>query len=186
MIIGLSGLRDDGTAAGAGKDTVARFLVKHHAFEHMSFARPLKDFCKKVLGLSEEQVDGKLKETPDATTGIVPRIGMQVIGDAVRGVYEDGFVDCALREAKARLSYYRSDGVVFSDVRYPNEARAIERAGGVMWQVVRPGNGKLGAAAAHRSENSMADWKFAKVLRNEDGSLDDLAKLVARLITGAA
>ncbi len=171
MIIGLSGLRDDGTAAGAGKDTVARFLVKNHAFEHMSFARPLKDFCKKVLGLSEEQVDGKLKETPDPTTGVVPRIGMQVIGDAVRACYEDGFVDCGIREAKARLSYYRSDGVVFS-------------AGGVMWQIVRPGNGKLGAAAGHRSESSMRDWKFAKVLRNEDGSLEDLAKLVSRIIRG--
>ncbi len=184
MIIGLSGLRDDGTAAGAGKDVVARFLVQDHCFEHMSFASSLKMFCMQVFGWSRPQVYGDEKETPDPRTGVVPRVGMQKVGDAVRDVWTDAFVECALREARERLSFSRSDGVVFSDVRYPNEAQAIKDAGGVVWQVVRPGARLCGGAAKHKSENSMVGWKFDRVLDNQDGPLEDLRALVARAIGG--
>lgn len=60
IVIGISG------AAGAGKDTVADFLISERGWvEKMSFARNLKDMCKVIFFLSEEQVNEQVgKMTP--------------------------------------------------------------------------------------------------------------------------
>lgn len=64
FVLGLSG------PARAGKDTVADFLIQERGFTgKLSFARNLKNMCKSVFGLSEEDVEtqaGKKRklETP--------------------------------------------------------------------------------------------------------------------------
>jgi hypothetical protein len=62
------------------------------------------------------------------------------------------------------------EDVVFTDVRFLNEAEAIRERGGVVWQVVRPG---VGAVNGHVSESDLAGFDFNAVILN-DGSLEDL------------
>lgn len=179
MIIGLAGY------AGSGKSTVARFLVEHHAFEEISFAEPMKVFCREVLGFSRDQLWGpsSLRDAIDPRYGKSPREALQQIGtEWGRAFYQDIWVDCALRTARERLSFSRSVGVVFSDVRFENELDAIQAAGGSVWRVVRPG---LGAAGGHASENNLTDRSgYNRIIDNQGGSLEDLAALVARAISG--
>lgn len=56
MILGLCGL------AGAGKDTVADFLVKDHGFVKVAFADPLKRICKEVFDFTDQQLWGPSSE----------------------------------------------------------------------------------------------------------------------------
>jgi hypothetical protein len=55
--------------------------------------------------------------------------------------------------------------VVFSDVRYPNEADAIKELGGEVWRVGREG---YGAANDHESEHALDGYDFDAVISNAD------------------
>ena len=74
MIIGLTGL------AGSGETTVARHLMGMHGFVRHRMAEPLKSMLK-ALGLTEQQIDGDLKEVPcELLGGKTPRHAMQTLG----------------------------------------------------------------------------------------------------------
>lgn len=65
MIIGLAG------EALTGKSTFAKMLVEHHGFEERSFAKNLKEMCRNVFDLSENQVytqEGKKEFFPQPKT----------------------------------------------------------------------------------------------------------------------
>ena len=58
MFIGIAG------SAGSGKDTVADLLVFHGVVDSKyNFADPIKSILKHGFGLTDEQLNGKLKET---------------------------------------------------------------------------------------------------------------------------
>ena len=63
-VIGISGRRDDGSTAGAGKDEVAKILVKH-GYVVVALADELKRTVMRWYDFSVEQVFGELKEAPD-------------------------------------------------------------------------------------------------------------------------
>ncbi len=71
MIIGITGFCSDANdvrrVAGAGKDTVADRLVKHHNFVKVGLADPLKRVCREVYDFSYEQLWGSsnFREEPD-------------------------------------------------------------------------------------------------------------------------
>jgi len=65
---------------------------------------------------------------------------------------------------------------VITDVRYPNEAAAVRRMGGLLVKVERPGE----AVASDAADDALAGfWGWDLVVTN-DGTLDDLRATVAR------
>ncbi len=155
-VIGLVG------KAGAGKDTVARMIpfgVPH------SFASPLKEFCQRVFGWSNEQLWGpsELRSVPDPRyirpngEPLTPRYALQLLGtEWGRACCPDIWPRLALRDARQILNY--SDGssvVVFTDCRFVNEAKAIREAGGQVWYIDRVEAGLPGDAGKHSSETEM-------------------------------
>ncbi len=97
--------------AGSGKSTVARMLVNLHSFEEISFAEPMKAFCREVLGFSRDQLWGpsSLRDAIDPRYGKSPREALQQLGtEWGRAYHENVWVDCALRAARERLSFSRS------------------------------------------------------------------------------
>lgn len=184
MIIGLCGL------AGSGKSTVARLLVKNHCFESMSLADPMKEFCAKVLGFSKEQLWGAsaLRNEADPRYGKSPREALQTLGtEWGRTFYLDMWIDFALNKARAQCANILGSGCVFEDVRFHNEADAIRKAGGKVWRIVRPGAGLSGPAGEHQSETELTDFDpYDRVIDNRNGSLEDLASHIAKIIGGKA
>jgi hypothetical protein len=74
-------------------------------------------------------------------------------------------------------------GVILTDVRYLNEIRAVQAAGGKVVRVVRPGAGLQGGAALHSSETEQAalpDSVFDAVIANDE-SLEALQSRVHNL-----
>jgi hypothetical protein len=138
MIIGICGF------IGAGKDTVADYLVNIHGFRRDSFAATLKDAVSSVFGWDRELLEGRTKEAREwretvdtwwadrlSMPGLTPRYVLQVWGTEVcrRGFHDDIWI--ASLENKLRASH---DNIVISDCRFPNEIASIKRAGGkVVW-----------------------------------------------------
>jgi len=141
MIIGICG------SAGAGKDTAADYLVQQHQFVRDSFAASLKDAVAAVFGWDRELLEGQTeasrswRETVDpwwadrlALPTLTPRQVLQIWGTEVcRQGYHD---DIWIASLEQRLNRYTCN-VVISDVRFPNEIRAIKQAGGRMIVIKR-------------------------------------------------
>jgi hypothetical protein len=102
-----------------------------------------------------------LKERASGVRGLLQRLGTDV-GRELWG--EDFWVGQAFE------GLVGDEGVVFTDVRFPNEAEAIRARGGVVWNVVRPG---VGVVNGHVSESALGGFVFDATVVN-DGSLQDL------------
>ena len=72
MIIAFAG------RAKAGKDLAGKYLIEHYKFLHYYFAKPLKEGCKHLFQLTDEQIANK--ETVIEPWGISPRIMYQRVG----------------------------------------------------------------------------------------------------------
>lgn len=157
-IVGIAG------PAGAGKDTVADYLVAHHGFTKISMAGPLKAGMA-AMGFPEPvSRDDKEKLIPgfDFTwrqaaqrlgtewgRGLDPEIWVKVMAD--------------------HLS--RSTGrTVISDIRFENEAEMVRNLSGKML-LLAGRKADLGEAAAHVSE---AGVMFHPLL---DGYIDNSGSL---------
>jgi hypothetical protein len=140
QIIGLVG------PIGAGKDTVADYLVNIHGFRRESFASSLKDAVSVVFGWSRELLEGRSKqsrewrEQPDIWWSdklgktITPRYILQHWGtDVIRNGFHD---DIWLASLENRLRSAQDD-IVITDCRFPNEIAAIRNAGGTILQIQR-------------------------------------------------
>jgi hypothetical protein len=171
MIIGLSGY------AQSGKDTVAELLCLNYGFKRISFALPMRDAIytlnpyveggNRVVDLVDEYGWDVAKANPE-----VRRL-LQVFGTEVgRNLFGENFwIDQAFKRAE---EYER---VVFSDVRFPNEAQAIQQRGGDVWRINRHNHAPVNT---HKSEHAMDMFMFKHVLYN-DGTLDDLSDEVFML-----
>jgi predicted kinase len=136
--------------AGAGKSFAADHLARNYGYSRVRFAGPLKSMMR-ALGLSEDEVDGQLKETPCALLGgRTPRHAMQTLGtEWARDLIDPDLWVRAWEHAAAR---YLDQGlpVVVDDVRFANEAASIWRRGGVLIRVDRAS--VEASTAAHESE----------------------------------
>jgi hypothetical protein len=141
MIIGFVGF------IGSGKDTAADYLVNFHGFRRDSFANTLKDAVSAVFGWDRTLLEGRTKQAREWREQVDPwwaeRLGMpdltprhilQYWGTEVcrQGFHDDIWI--ASLENKMRKT---TDNIVISDVRFPNEIKAIHNAGGQVVRVVR-------------------------------------------------
>lgn len=186
-IIGLCG------PAGAGKSTVAKYLVERHAYEEATFAGPLKKMVGNLFGLSEEQLYGEQKEIIDPRYHVTPRQLLQVIGtDLFRDVlpqrlpslqfgmtHSSIWIGLLCQDVqKMRESDRR---VVISDIRFANEMEVVQKMGGMACYIQRPEE-DLTQTTSHVSEKveplmSLAD----KILRN-NADLDHLLRTTDRIL----
>ena len=198
MIIGVCGL------IGAGKDTIADYLVNIHEFRRDSFAATLKDAVSSVFGWDRDMLEGRTRssrewrEQPDAWWSerlereITPRWILQWWGTEVcrRGFHDDIWI--ASLENKLRTS---QDDVVISDCRFPNEIAAIRAQGGYVIRVMRgpdpawfqPVQQHLTQRAPrpddlpHQSEWAWAGTVFDRVIDN-NGTMDQLYEQITDLV----
>lgn len=140
MIIGFVGF------IGSGKDTAADYLVNFHGFRRDSFANTLKDAVAAVFGWDRVLLEGRTKEAREwreqrdewwsnrLGKDITPRHILQYWGTEVcrQGFHDDIWI--ASLENKMRKT---GDNIVISDVRFPNEIKAIKSAGGQVVRVIR-------------------------------------------------
>lgn len=210
MIIGFVGF------IGSGKDTAADYLVNFHEFRRDSFANTLKDAVSAVFGWDRTLLEGRTKEAREWREQVDPwwanRLGMpkltprwilQYWGTEVcrEGFHDDMWI--ASLENKMRKT---SDNIVISDVRFPNEIKAIHDAGGIVVRVKRGEDPEWYAAAEsmNRGPNGNLNWAISKqkieqlgihasetawvgqpidVIVDNNGTIDDLFRQIKNLVS---
>lgn len=182
IIIGLSGY------ARSGKDDAARVLVEEYGFVRVAFADKLREMLYQL----NPAVVCWFEPTHDA---VVPK---ETVQDVIDTYGWDGYKETVygpeirrllqrLGTEAGRLTLWDSiwidaaltglpedANVVVTDVRFPNEAKAVVERGGQVWRVTRKGVGPAVSAdgSIHPSETSLDDWPFDKRLFNY-GTLEE-------------
>lgn len=143
-LIGLTG------KARTGKDTVAKILQEtYEGVVTISFAEPIRNALRGMIGLTDEHLHGSLKEEPLGWIDKSPRQLMQTLGTQWgRELVDD---QIWIKLAKRNIDKYLSLGlnVVVTDVRFENEATLIRDMGGTVCHMYRP---FVQAVSAHASE----------------------------------
>ena len=167
MIVGFVGF------IGSGKDTAADYLVNFHGYRRDSFANTLKDAVACVFGWDRVLLEGRTaearewREQPDVWwserlgRNITPRLMLQLWGTEVcrNGFHDDIWI--ASLENKMRKT---TDNIVISDVRFPNEIKAIHNAGGIVVRIKRGEDPEWydAAVSANSGPNGNATWSLSK------------------------
>lgn len=182
ILIGISGW------AGSGKDTFADILVDLFGFKKMSFADALREIAEAVNPIvGVKMMDAIVNDQMTAHLSIVRyRDALQEVGyteakskypemreflqrlgtDGVRTVLgNDTWINEAMKRAKQHPL------VVFPDLRFQDEAAAVEARGGCTIRITRPG---VGPANDHISEHDLDDHSFHAVVEN-NGTVEDLS-----------
>ena len=167
-LIGISG------KAGAGKDTLGKYLCDEYRCMHYYFAKPLKEGAKIMFGLSDEQIENK--EQVIEPWGISPRKIYQLLGTEVgRGID----VNIWVKNAEMFVKSVAGHTVVITDVRFDNEAFWIRNRGGVVINIVRDQDDIV--ENRHSSEGGLKPDNIDLTIHN-NGSIEDLCNEVTYMI----
>lgn len=194
--IGMSG------GAGSGKNVTADILVQRYGYFEMALADPIKRIAKDLWGFTVEQLWGPSDQRaglPPSGEGPICREALQFIGTEIgRYLDPDVWIRRLMADADMVLSgsaYYVRElgmevaekhiqppnGIVVTDVRFPNEAAAIEDQGGQVWLVRRKAAGAPeGGIEGHASEHDMSE--HADKIIDNDGTLEELQMKVYDLM----
>lgn len=181
-IIGITG------PARSGKDTLAGEILRlADNGTRMSFAAPIRSFIAGLLDVTVSELeDGFIKESPQADFGgKSPRQMMQTLGTewGRELIDQNLWITVARRKLQGLAAVHRSvrpDVVVFSDVRFENEAAMIRSAGGTIIHLSRrdavPVNSHVSEAGVLRAVEDRA-------IQN-DGTIDSLRSNARLLLAG--
>ena len=167
--------------AGSGKTTAAKHLVGEHGYRRIRFADPLKDMLRD-FGLTFDQIDGPLKETPcDTLCGKTPRRAMQTLGDewGRQLIGGDIWVRAWERRLKEAMLWSSDTRSVVDDLRYPNELDALLKHDALIVRVHRPA---VLAVEAHASENHTL---FSQRVLINDSTTSDFVNRLELLLDGS-
>jgi len=129
MIIGLIGKKR------VGKTTFSDYLVDKYQFKTIAFADPIKESAKIIFNLTEEQVNGDLKEIIDKRWDLTPRQILQKLGtEGCRNIFGQ---DIWIKRLKMELSKEENNNIIVSDIRFPNEAEAVKEMGGKLIKIIK-------------------------------------------------
>ncbi len=171
-----------GHRAQVGKDTAAAAA----GFHPYSFADAIRTIAKRVNPFIREAGEhlNKVFERLDWEEAKVryPEIRalLQDLGQACR--VELG-ADVWLSAAMTNVEYHLGRGLncAITDLRFPNEAKAIRHHGGILVRIDRPGVPKM----SHPTECALDDWSDWDHVIENDGTLDEFEATVRALFSGS-
>lgn len=174
-IIGLSGY------ARAGKDETAKILVEDFGFTRVAFADKLRDMLYALNPIVSYGWQTKAKDyplEPVYVQNIIDRFGWDgykgtLYGNEIRRLLQRLGTEAGRKTLwdsiwidAAFAGLDKDDKIVVSDVRFPNEATAIEQRGGALWRIHRAG---VNALNMHESEIALDNWDFeVHIMNHED------------------
>jgi hypothetical protein len=193
MIIGISGY------SGSGKDLVGTIIqeISLNKWHIKKWAGKLKTIASILTGIPVENFEdqefkktllgpewGTVKDIPLNSVPVfadiqfnslmtvrdfLQKLGTEAIRDSL---HENTWVNATM------VDYTAESNWIITDTRFPNEAEAIKKAGGIVIRINRPGVQPINP---HPSETSLDDWSFDAVINN-DGDVSDIVHKVGLLL----
>jgi hypothetical protein len=168
MIIGL------GHKARAGKDTAGDYLNVSYLFLKRSFATKLRDSIAATLGINAHGEEFKTTRFPLWGNRTGREILQQYGTDGLRnGFDEDIWVKLALYNDDYEPLYIDPLRVVFTDMRFENEAEEIKKLGGVVIRIDRDDAGLSGNQGKHDSENGLEYYTGWDYILDNNGTVEE-------------
>jgi hypothetical protein len=180
-------------AAGSGKSTIADYLIAQHGFTRLSLAEPLKDMIRVLLeNFGYNPADAyhmthvnKHAPLPEIDPRVNARHLLRTLGTewGRTCVHPEIWLRCW----SARYLNLLASGlnnVVVDDMRFLNEAAHIDKYGGQLWCVNRPGTERN---TTHASEGGLDNLdsdpflSFTQVIDN-DGTQQDLYRTLDAIL----
>lgn len=160
---------------GSGKTTIADELADRYGFKIVRFAGVLKAMIRTLFeetGLPPATAlqlvyDAEMKETPlPLLGGQTPRHAMQTLGSEWGRdlIHPELWVNATM--GMVRTLREQGHPVVLDDLRFPNEARAVEDVGGCVIRIIRP---DARITQAHASEGGLDSWNVFATVMNDGG-----------------
>lgn len=185
-VVGLTGY------AQTGKDTVGQILTGHRGYTRFSFADNVREAVYRLNPIIDHWCSGSLGHAePEAWTvqQLVDHYGwdhvkvhypearrlLQVMGTEIgREMFGyDSWIKMTGRQVQDHTEH--GGRVVFTDVRFQNEADYIRSAGGIVVRVEREGTGPVNDHASDR-----IDFPADLTIQN-NGTIGELTDLVLQL-----
>jgi deoxynucleotide monophosphate kinase-like protein len=177
--------------ARVGKDTAGAWLCEHRGYVRVAFADAVRDVALRTDPIVSiwpepdgEPASARLSqviewESWDAAKDQHPEVRriLQETGMAIRAHDPDFWLRIALD--KTKVANDAGHPVVITDVRFPNEAESLKRAGFALVYIDRPGVEHLD----HASEGALTSEDAHYTIHNV-GTVDDLHGTVRRLVDG--
>lgn len=169
-LIGLHG------PARSGKDTVGQMLKDSFGVSTVFFAEPLKESARVMLGLSDEELYGDLKETVLPWLGKSPRQILQTLGTDWGRTMVNPDIWLILARRKIEALFEQGKSVAITDVRFENEADLVREMGGTMWHIYRKDRRSV---ERHASEAGIEFcWDMGDIRIDNNGTLEELSDIV--------
>jgi hypothetical protein len=196
MIIGING------KIGSGKDTIGEIIQglcltnKNQTFEIKKFAGKLKQIGSLLTSIPVEKFeDQEFKKLPMGLEWemtyreFLQKLGTEAMRDGlhtnvwVNALFADYIRndDKLIRITEENLEEWQEGEYpnwIITDMRFPNEMKAVAEREGVTIRVVRPGT----VVGNHPSEVALDDAKFDYEILN-DGSIEVLVQKVREILT---
>jgi len=189
ILIGLVGEK------GSGKTTLASLLSEN--WTELTFAYPVKKIALAIAAGAVSQFDLHdpiQKELYNEGIGMTNRKLMQIVGDLLREQLPIYFptifspnidayspIVVMARESLRNAKQYGSN-IIFTDVRYQDEAKLIRSEGGMLVRIVRPFPMPIGAPDSHSSETHPKEIAVDLEIVN-DGSREDMCSKFMKFLT---
>ena len=177
LLIGIFG------PAGAGKSSVANYLVEKYGAKRYSFATALKLCAQRTLDFTDEQVFGTQaqKETIDPRYGFTPRWFLQRLGtEGCRKTFGEDFW---VKQTMQIIYADKQPIAVIDDARFLSEADAVHNFAladihhSSFWRLESPGR-ETSDPGTHASEREWMDVTYDMLLKPTARGLDELFALV--------
>lgn len=174
-IIGLSG------HAKSGKSTVAKYIssylhTKNIKTKELAFATPLKEICKILYNLSDDDLNiQSKKEQIIPYLGVSPRTILQKFGTEIGRDILPLVIKTNIKESiwiwnlNQQILMDQNINYIVSDVRFQDEQNLIKKYNGISIKIVRDNNVNMN----HPSESEQDNMKFDYIILNND-SLEEL------------
>lgn len=163
MIIGLHGRKRE------GKDTLAGLLCAHLGYARIAFADPLTQMLE-VLPIPQMYKEDKNVVIPwigKTYTELLQTLGTEWGRTLVK---QDLWIHLAGQKAVSEKARAGCNGLVFSDVRYTDEADYVKAAGGIIIFM----DGARGVVVNSHSSESGLPEKYRDYTVENNGTIDDL------------
>lgn len=173
----------------AGKDCLANYVknkYKNKDIEILAFAKPIKDMCKNLFCLTENQLYGDEKEDIDerynlSTRTIMQRLGTELFRDNFSKIFPElnWGKDIWVKVMENKLNEYVNTNkiVIISDVRFLNETKLIKKYNGKLIKIIRK---ELKMNDTHISENEINNFK-PDIIINNDSNVKEYYKKIDKL-----
>ena len=167
--------------------------TKLSGWEIKKFADPIKDTICLWLGCSRKDLEDREFKNKELWDGMTPRILMQLLGTEcgrqiinpdiwVNILFKDYVKTTGHQRREGNITYTEEDypNWIITDLRFPNEAKAIKRRGGVLVIVNRDIESDT---PKHESENALDGFIEWDYIIDNNGTEEELVESVKGILT---